>query len=262
MCGVAFALLRDRRLGLLWLMALAGYALKNSALVTGLEFENYHWQYVHAPMAEVILLGIAVFALDRMPAPRFRAVLGIVAAGTVLIALAWRPWESLHAAEPVGYQQMLEELRPLRPALAGLGENDVLAGPIACNVAILSSRCGQLYQSPHTSHRSLIPDHEVHERHALNAWLQGVDEAAYDQDSDQSSFSMSHSSRPEWQPEAVGRARHSLFHELMRTGAKEQMDRYRVSALLLPTGVPPVRGGPWELAGQGGKWSLWRKPSR
>ncbi|MBN8629007.1 MAG: hypothetical protein J0M17_26335, partial [Planctomycetes bacterium] len=37
---------RSRLLGLLTLTALAGYMLRASAIVTGLEFENYHWNYI------------------------------------------------------------------------------------------------------------------------------------------------------------------------------------------------------------------------
>lgn len=43
--------LRSSRLGLLWVGTLAGYVLLNSAIVTGWDFENFHWYYVHAPLA-------------------------------------------------------------------------------------------------------------------------------------------------------------------------------------------------------------------
>jgi hypothetical protein len=154
----------------------------------------------------------------------------------------------------------LRSLAPLAPALAELGPDDVLAGPAACNLAVLWGRGGQLYQSPHTAHRSLIPDREVHERHALNAWLQGRDEADYAAHAlDEGSFSMTRSPRPEWQSEAVREVRLTLFRALLRGERPDLLERYRPTALLLPGGVTPVRGGPWELAAQSPDWSLWRK---
>ena len=35
-------------------MLLAGYLLSNHAILTGLDFENYHWSYVFAPFGEIL----------------------------------------------------------------------------------------------------------------------------------------------------------------------------------------------------------------
>lgn len=249
-------------LGVLWWLTLAGFALANSALVTGLEFENYHWAYVYSPCGEILLLAALALWLDRKREVlgRALALLWIVPAALVTIALVWRPFEALHAPEAVALSKTLAELRPMEPALAALGSDRVLAGPRAANVALLLTRCGQLYQEPHTAHSSVVPDQEVNERHALNGWLLGLDLDGYKGTALPERFQVGPSARPEWRPLAVADARAAIFQRLMAGSAGDLVEKYRPDALLLPATSPrPERLGPWTEVGHTAQFRIWRK---
>jgi hypothetical protein len=237
------------RAGLLWWMTLAGYLLANSALVTGLEFENFHWSYVYNPLGEVMLLGLAALALDRWGPRRWLPSLWALPVGLGLIALAWRPYEALHAPEAAFDSRLLEELRPLRPALSRLDPEDTLAGPYEANFALLFTRAGQLYQQDQTWVSSPIPTEEVNQRHALNSWLRGLDLARYRK-----------VARPRIPPvpDADVEARVAVFRQLLDGSSRDLVGRFRPTALLLPAGDPaPDRAGPWRLDAATPQWNLW-----
>jgi hypothetical protein len=255
--GVAAAIRwRSTGLGFLSLLCLSGYLLRNSAIVTGLEFENYHWSYAQNAAGEWIVLAVLAGGLARAGyrgAWRALVTVGII---LVVFAAAWRWYESQSAQEPVWYNRVARDLEALAGPLAGLSPEVSLAGPRETNVAILFGRCGQLYMSPHTAHRSLIPDAQVHERHAANAWVCGLREEEYAGVAEGGhSFSMTHSSRPEWQPAAVRAVRLALFRKL--AAGEPVLDRFRPVAVLLGTGTGPPRGGRWRVAGTTDRWVLW-----
>jgi hypothetical protein len=260
--AAAWVLTRRPELVLLGAFTLSGFALQNSALVTGLEFENYHWNYVHSPFREVLVLTCAVLLLRRAGGPA-RAWLWPVALLPLLFlasALFLRAHQAIRGDEPAYYRGVLADLNDLRPALAELGKDDVLAGPREDNVAFLFGEAGQLYQTNHSSHSSLIPDREVHERHALNAWLQGMEEATYRETAaaDQR-FQVGMTSRPEWEAGHVREQRLALFRAL-EAGDRTLLERFRPTHLLRRrSDPPPQRGGPWKLVGQGKTWELWRR---
>jgi hypothetical protein len=248
--AVAIWRTRHRGLGLLWLLALCGYLLKNSAIVTGLEFENYHWNFIQNSIGSLVL-----FASLLLLAPRLRWPLLALGVGLALFAGLWRAHESRTAKEAVEHSRRLKELAPLAEALGQLSPDHTLAGPSLVDDALLLSRCGQLYQSPHTAHRSLIDDAEVHERHALNAWVRGLSEAEYAEAAGDAHFSMTKSPRPEWQSDAVKEARLKAFRALEARGTVPE--RHRPLALLTPTGNIPVRGGSWRKLASSPEWGLW-----
>jgi hypothetical protein len=259
--AAGWLLTRRSELLLLTAVTLSGFALQNSALVTGLEFENYHWSYVHSPFREVLVLTCAVLLLQRVgPLRTWLWPLAMVPILFLGCALYLRTHQAVWGAEPVQYRAILTELRDLRPALAGMGKDDVLAGPFEANVAILFGDAGQLYQTNQSAHSSLIPDREVHERHALNAWLLGMEEARYRETAatDQP-FQVGVVSRPAWAPESVRERRLQLFRQLQE-GDSALLRRYRPTFLLLRSTDPdPQRGGPWSPVQRGKAWSLWSR---
>jgi hypothetical protein len=257
------------RLMPVWVFTAAGYLLANSAIVTGLEFENFHWDYVHSTFGEVLLLGSLALLLDRQagslrpPWGRLGAcVLWSVPVGLTLIALAWRPFEAVHAPEAVAYGQTLRALGPLRPALARLEPRDVLAGPWQANVALLPGYGGQLYQFDQTAVSSMIPDTAVHERHALNAWLRGLTLEQYLREAARDPLPSGEITDPTWTPAAVRQTRGDIFRDLLAGRTAALLDRYRPSVLLRPTrSGPPPRYGPWVRVAPDapGEWALWRR---
>src|SRR5205807_1085791 len=118
--AAAVLALRQAGLAVLWGMTLAGFALANSALITGLEFENGHWGYVHGPFGEILLLASAALVLDRKAGPAWWRAVWAVPLLLLVVAGAWRPVEALHAPEAARNSRELQGLRPLRQSLAAL----------------------------------------------------------------------------------------------------------------------------------------------
>lgn len=267
----AFAIifLRVRGLRLLWCTAFAGYLLANSAIVTGLEFENFHWSYVYSTMSEIMLLGVGVKLLDRWcggesAPPERRKYLRLAWAASLLLfalALVWRPYEALRAPESAKNSRIIGELQSIKPELNKLSPDCSLAGETdAANVALLYAQSAQLYQEPYTAHLSFIADREVHERHALNAWLEGLSEADYLKTATAQRFSGGAFTKPEWEPNVVRQARAQIFERLESDGAGELVARYRPCYLLLPASQPqPSRGGAWSLVAKNRDWALWKR---
>lgn len=260
--GIGVLVLGQPGLALLWWLVLSGYLLSNVAVLTGLEFENFHWVIVHAPMGEILLLATLVLLLERWLKP---AVLAIPVALLLLFAIVWRPYEVLHAPMAVSMTQALQQLRPLQPELAKLGPDRSIAGPWQTQVAMLHSQAAELFDVPYTP-ALLIPMEEVNERHALNAWLEGLDYAAYlaspTLDLTLTEFG---ASKPEWQPANVAKQRVEIFRRLLDqpSEAARLMDRYTVTDLLLPaSAAAPSRGGPWTLTGQSSAWKLWSRTNQ
>lgn len=159
----------------IWVFAASGFLLANSAIVTGLEFENFHWVYVHAPFGEILVLAGVAILLDRIEWARVGRWLWTLPIAVVLLASIWRPYEAVRNPEAVLYTETLRGLLPLRPELSKLGQDDVIAGRWpAVNVALLLTDSGQLYQYDQTRFSTLAPLEEVHERKVLNAWLDGL----------------------------------------------------------------------------------------
>jgi hypothetical protein len=260
--AVAILALRLRGLGLFWWLSLAGYALSNSAIVTGLEFENYHWSYVTSPMSEILMLGIVGKVLDRWLAsvPWLMGAFWVAPLAIVGAAVLFRPYEALKAPEAAEATRLIEELRPLRPALSELEADCSLAGPRVANFAILFTRAGQLFDQPHSIQSSLISGQEGHERFALNHWLMGIKHAEFVPLARPKTF---HTGPDPEEPGALDEAaetRIRLFDEIDGDSSKasELLLRYRPCALILPSDAePPTRGGPWKRAGESPRWILW-----
>ena len=183
--GLAILAFRVRGLGLVWWLTLSGFLMANGAILSGLEFENFHWVYVHAPMGEILLLALAARLLDRWNsghAVRDR-ILWLLPAFTIAVAGAWRPFEATRAPDPIRLNQLVDAIRSshLDETLGRLGPDRVLSAPRDLDVAILFSRCGLLWQEPHSYLSSLNGEESLHERHALNAWLQGETVEGYRQ---------------------------------------------------------------------------------
>jgi hypothetical protein len=259
--AIALGIFRMRGLGLVWWLTVAGFALANSALVTGLEFENFHWSYVFNTFGEVLLLAIAARGLDRWPGRHWRPWLWLVPIATLAIAAVWRPYEALTAPEAVASTRVLRELRGLRPALEGLGPEAVLAGTPEARLALLYTRGGLLFEAPYTAHNSLIPDEEVSQRHALNAWLAGLDLSSYRRAAmPPFPYQAVPIDVPRWRPEAIARRRVAIFASLLRGDGDALLRRFHPDALLLPATAPaPERGGPWRRLAATREWALWVK---
>ena len=252
---------QGRRLTPIWTFTAAGYLLANSAMATGLEFENGHWSYVHAAFGEVLILSVLALLLDRRDWGR-GSLLAIEAAplGLVFLALIWRPYEALRAPESITLNATLRVLQPLRSTLASLGPGDILAGPRETNIAMILSHAGQLYQFDQTMVSSLIPDEQLHERNALNAWLRGLSLEEYLLEISNAPLPALSSTDPAWRVDALAATRSAIFLGLERGRSTELLNRYRPNTLLRASLLgPPPRGGMWWSAAASHEWTLWKR---
>jgi len=258
---IGLALLRNRELIFSYLLMLSGFAFCNGALITGLEFENFHWNYIRGPFAEITVLALLGLALSRAVSQNGSRGLAFVGAAAFFLLVSGaflRSYQALHAAEPAYYRQVLDGLKPLQAALSSVGRDDVIAGPAETNVAFLFTRGGQLYQFDRTGDSSALDDLEVHQRHALNGWLEGLDISAYSLLATPQHYQAGTVSRPEWEPGHVRDQRVGIFKSLDRAEGGELLARYRPTHLLIPTATSrPTRGGDWQLVFQNPQWSLW-----
>lgn len=247
-------------LEVLWCLTLAGYLLANNALITGREFENFHWVFVHAPFGEIMVLAILCRLIDRRRSlSRLQAAwIWLLPVCLTVLAFLWRPYEALRAVETGKLSRTMEQLRPLRSRLAALGPDCALAGGFGANVALLFTQCARVYQLGHTANCTLLSDDEVHARNAFDSWLQGMDLDSYMEGPARDRMGVFQ--RPEWKEEAILPLRRRLFERLLAGPNNTYLDRYRPTALLLPTDSPPPRpGGYWKLNDQTPQWSLWIK---
>ena len=127
-------------------------------------------------------------------------------------------------------------------------------------MGLLFARCGLLYSTPY-SWTSLIPDDDLHLRHALNAWLQGLSSSGYAEVAGQDKYA-DDLPQPQYRTEAVREARLAIFRQLVREPAFRAvlLTRYRPEYLLLPAIAPePRRAGPWRLIDKSPRWALWER---
>ncbi|MDM9383279.1 hypothetical protein QUB80_21545 [Chlorogloeopsis sp. ULAP01] len=258
--AIAIFYFRHFNLVIISLMTFSSYLLLNSAIVTGLEFENYHWNYVNRPFGEILLLGSLVLIFqDKMIFDKVIKVLVIA----ILITGVWgRTYEALHATEPVQYTKTLEELKPLRSSLSQIDKNSIIAGSFEANVASLFTKGGQLFQFNQTSHSSVISDTTVLERHALNAWLLGYTLNEYKNLDIEQNFTVGHAYlKPiKWQPESIRKVRIDIFESILSGKRQEEiLIKYSPNYLLLSSEYKPVRGGIWTIFSSSKKWILWTK---
>ncbi|MBI4403380.1 MAG: hypothetical protein HY537_04425 [Deltaproteobacteria bacterium] len=243
----------------IWCFCLAGYLLRNSAVVTLLEFENEHWIFVQNPMGQVLLLGTIVLYLDhKFPTQKAWRIVGAAWTALLLIlAIIWRPYEATHASGALQMSKWLSELIPMKNSLENLHRDCSLAGPEISMVAILLSPVAPLHIS-RTPFSELISDDEVHNRYTLNGWLSqfGLHEFLA-----QTEMTFERhpglTTRPEWQYDAIQKIREEKFKKIALDNGSSFMKRYGVCYLLLPQNVTPTRGGSWQQIAQSSNWALW-----
>lgn len=259
--AIAILYFRYFNLGILWLMTFSGYGLLNSAIVTGLEFENFHWNYISKPFGEILLLGslILIFQDKKVFSQGMKFLVLVI----LITGIFARNYEAVYAKEPMKYTKILKEIEPLRPALSEIDQNSILAGSFEANVASLFTQGGQLFQFNQTSHSSAIPDHEVLERHALNAWLLGYSMDKYKDTDFNMNFTggKAYLKPPKWQPERIKANMVEIFNSLLSgEREKELLEKYAPNYLLLDFTQKPTRGGEWQaVTSNSPNWTLWKR---
>ena len=265
--AVAFAIaykLKSRYLALFSSIGLAAYALSNSALITKLEFENWHWLYVLSPFTAVVIYFGLMAALWKYHREKWAVA---IVACYFISSLGLRWFEAEHAPEAVKVRTWFEAVRPLRNAIATAPDDGqaCLAGPFQAHMLALSLPGGRLlFHDPHSSQTSLMPLDEVIERYTLNQWLQGATRESVATRPPEKVFKLQIGprTRPEWAPEVTRTAQLDVFDHLEATAGKEAIAKYQPNWLLLEKSsltTQPQRGGPWTKAAESDSMVLYRR---
>ncbi|MCY2935861.1 MAG: hypothetical protein NT172_17045 [Planctomycetota bacterium] len=255
--------IRHRTLWTIWLTSIFAFIMTNSAILTGLEFENWHWSYLSHPMLE---LGL-IYGFFQWLAPYKTGRRLIYSASLVyfLIGLGLRTHGTVVSIQPARYRQMQQDTKALLGPLEALqlNSNAALIGPGELDWLAFHTRGFQMYQEPYSSHISMLSDNELIRRHALNGYLQGLDRAAYIALESPRMCGGCSILNPEWQPDNVRRARVAAFLNLTEDEAREAISKYSAVVVLKSTseGQPPHCGS-WKLVAKDTKWSLWKLDQR
>ena len=256
---------RHRDLRHLWLLAVIGYGLINSQVITGLTIENMHWQYVMAPM---VCLLVAILAY-RETAARFgsriwyRLAFGGLVAAYLMTGFQTRHWEVTRSRQPreinaalLAYRNERAELDriPWEPRALVAGD-DLFAGLVSWDRNLRPYRLGSGY-SPTLSHD------DMDERCALDDLLEGLEpEVALAR----ATARYSDPGPGPWQYDSKTRqTRISRAHEAVRRianningAAREAGIRY--VALQRDSAAPDYLRSGWQKIHHGTHWQIWQE---
>ena len=245
----------------------AGLLLANHQVLTGLQIENFHWEYIWGPVISLTLvLAVAAEVGDRTGwSRRARIGLGVVTLAMVGSGL-WLRWvEVTRTREPLeNIRQIAEyrrnrgwpEVNPLRPnAVIGGDADYVNLASILDNLRPLATYCCTL--SP------TVTDAELDRRIVLNALLLGRDRAGFE--ADQTRILAANV----WGPWAAARsvtlrdarlaARIAAF-DAAAADFPAALDEFSVVYAALPASSKPAYlDSGWSIVEAGPTWDVWQR---
>lgn len=252
------------------LLAIAGLLLTNHQVITKLQIENFHWDYVWGPALSILLVVLAAGAVSRGLAGRWATWgFGLLVALGVVSGLGLRCVEAHRSAES---RQLMDVYQRYLTQRAGASmfatSRTTVAGDLDfVNMAVLVD--GMLPLSDYMVVLSPAVDNaEMDERLALNALLRGRDRSAFE--SEQRVVL----DTGVWGPWARHRdpaarrdrlaARLAAFDALSRD-LPAACDRFDVQTLALPLTDdlrPPPAALAWRLLQDGPTWRVWQRLAR
>ncbi len=268
MAAVVYAFVRQPRLRFLGLHVLAGLALLNHQVITGLQIENFHYSYFWGPLCSALLVLIALDHMRQVPRGGLerRWVLGVIGA---VVALQFSTGFYLRLREVTDSQEAVQlnhELREFKRDLQAHGvsktPNSVIAGDrghVRLSVVLEDQRPLSGYV---VDVSAVVSDEQWAERIALDAVLSGVNATTFALDQRRAL------DRNVWGPwardEALKRQLLELRlakHRWAATNLPYAIDRYEVGYVALPRGASPdpYVARNWEEVGSEA-WSVWRNP--
>ena len=259
---IAAAAIRVRSLRVPALLVLVSFALGNSAVVTGLQFENYKWLHAFHVVSYLCIWVWGLVEGARLLRRRSSAAIPLARRGIVgvlvavgAVVLIWTPRETLIAPEMVSRNRWQAEVQGLGPLVASFASDVSVVLPLEAQPTLLGATCGVLYDYVHTG-KSFISDDEVIQRHVLSAWVLGDDRERLDL-------------RGELQPVMWGetRPRWAKLREKYETAVRETradaLDKFRVRhALTLCARPPTAETGDWRRIGSTSTWCAWERTLR
>lgn len=241
-------------------LGLAGLLLLNHQLVSGLQIENWHWQYAYGPALSVLVVLLGAGALEarweRVPRVGRAGLLGLLVLH-VGSGLALRDLEA-QAPQSRGATESLLEFRAQRagrgPLPAGLvaGERSFVAAAL-----VLAQR--RPVEHPSVRFSPAIGLAAWRERIALDALLRGLEPGEFraEQEGRMRGFFSS------WLGDEAERERRlaerlRAFHAT-REALEQVLERLNVRCVGLPADQAPpayLRAG-WRRLDEGPRWQVW-----
>jgi hypothetical protein len=165
----------------LWSLPVAGLALANSHVLSGIELEARHWRMVWGPATGLLVIVVAADLISkwisRLPWIKWLAI-GTVTA-FFLSALYLQRVETLKTDEAKITMEAYRQFQPAKADLRSLSVGSVVAGAEQiCELAIIASNTRPLYT--YVTDLSLWMDNREWEtRNALNGYLCGLDRNSF-----------------------------------------------------------------------------------
>ncbi len=265
--GLTWVLIRRLDLIFVWSLGMAGLLLANNQVITRLQIENYHWQYVWGPVFEFLFLLIAAEELgERLGwSPIARRALLAISLGVFGVGLWIRKVESTRCIEPVTNIRVVAAYRAELPAdrTRRFAPNAVAAGDadfvdfaaILDNLRPLDGWV--VFVSPSVS------DAEFDDRAALNDLLLGVERAAFE-DRQHAFYTRPYPRVGPWyhDPSLIpGRVAARLAaYDRARADLTGALDRFAVRYVGLPAGKRPAYlASGWAPVAIGPTWDVWER---
>ena len=262
--GLAFVLMRRRDLVFVWALGLAGLLLENSQVVTRLQFDNFHWEYVWGPAFCLLFLLAVATAIEAHVgwSATISATIAAVAALAFCAGLWLRAMEATHCADRVANDRAIAAYRSqFSPSISSRFTPNAVAGgdrdfldfaAIFTNLRPLSGWA--VHNSP------AVTTAELYDREDLNELLLGSDRSSFPAKrvDDLQSVGEGPSDRNTWLPAHA--ARRISDDDRLRADLAAALDRFKVRYVGLPAGSEPayLRHG-WTRIVGGPTWDVWER---
>ena len=262
--GLAWVLIRRRELIFVWALGAAGIILENNQLLTRLQFDNYHWEYVWGPAYSFY---VAVAVADEL-GQRLNwrasvcACIGAVGLSAFGVGLWIRSVEATGSVAVAAAHTIMDyrsEFHSGRESL--LAPNTVAAGDpgFVDFAAILDNLRPLAGWSAYNS--CVVTDAELDEREALNELLRGVDRAAFE--SSQPREFVRYKMGPWYRDRSLiaGRVAARLAaYDRAQADLSFVLDRFGIRYVGLLTGTrPEYLATGWSLIATGPTWEVWER---
>ncbi len=263
--GLAWAWFRRRDLIFVWSLGTAGLMLANHQIVTGLQIENYHWEYVWGPAFSFFLVLAVTEEIGRLTkwSRSTRATIALVGMTAFGVGLWIRGVEATRCEAPVQNARTIAaycaEFPPdhapkFEPNSVAAGATDFVS--FASIFDNLRPLCDwSTYLSPSVSNA------ELGERTALNNVLLGIDRATFESRQRHyfATFPMGPWIRhPSLIPEQV--AARLAAYDRVRADIPTALDRFDVRFVALPAGTrPDYLAQGWVPLVTGPTWDVWER---
>jgi hypothetical protein len=273
--GLAWVWARNWRLVHLWAVGAAAFLLRNHQVLTGKTMQNFHWEYVFGIACSLLLALLAAGELQQL-ASRRRWVVPVLVALCVMHLSSGATLRALEARRNGVTRDVMgqyERYRAQREESAAprLAPRSVIAGDagfVDCAVILENVRPlhhGSVLVTP------WIRDGEWHERIALNAWLRGLDRAAFEaeqRDAMENGFSKMSimgfgGGFGPWTRDPALRenliARRLACYDAVSADWPTALRRYEVEYVALTAGTQPdYLGDGWQRLQRGAYWDVWQ----